>query len=160
MKISGKQIREISQDLQCGLKTFINKETGEIKSILNPNEVYSDSETWEEELEKIENEWIDYSVIEKMESWEAFQVMEDFIEEIKDERLKEDIIKILNRKSPFANFKAEIESSSYRQKWFDFRDNKYEEYVKEKLDEGKIEFETKKPAHNYRMKGELKTHNK
>ncbi len=88
MKINFKQIHEISQDLQCGLKTFINKKTGEIKSIFDPNEVYSDPEIWEEELEKIENEWIDYSVIEKMESWEAFQVMEDFIEEIKDERLK------------------------------------------------------------------------
>ncbi len=141
MKISGKQIREISQDLQCGLKTFINRETGEIKSILDPNEVYSEPETWEEELEKIENEWIDYSVIEKMESWEAFQIMEDFVEEINDKRLKEDIIKILNRKSPFANFKAEIESSSYRQNWFDFRDKKYEEYIKEQLKIGKIEIE-------------------
>jgi hypothetical protein len=54
-----------------------------------------------------------------MESWEAFQIMEDFIEE-----LTEDLITILNRKSPFANFKAEIESSSSQQKWFDFRDIK------------------------------------
>ena len=141
MKISGKQIHEISQDLQCCLKTFINRETGEIKSILDPNDVHSDPETWEEELDKIENEWIDYSVIEKMESWEAFQIMEDFLEEIKVERLKEDILKILNRKSPFANFKAEIESSSFRQNWFDFRVLKYEKYVRQKLREEKINIE-------------------
>ncbi len=53
--------------------------------------------------------------------------MEDFIEEIKDAKLKEYLMKILNGKSPIANFKAEIESSSYRQSWFDFRDKKYEE---------------------------------
>ena len=141
MKISLQQIHEISQDLQTGLKTFINRETYEIKSILDNNEIYSDSEIWEEELEKIENEWTEYSIITKMESWEEFQIMEDFIEEFKDDKLKEDIIKILNRKSPFANFKAEIESSAYRQKWFDFRDLKYEEYVKEKLKEEQIKIE-------------------
>lgn len=51
-----------------------------------------------------------------------------------DERLKEDLIKISNRKSPFANFKAEIESSAYREEWFSFRTKKYEEYVKEQLE--------------------------
>lgn len=141
MKITLKQIHEISQDIQSGLKIFINRENYEIKSILDPNEIYSDSEIWEEELEKIENEWIDYSVISKMESREAFQIMEDFIDEIKDERLKEDIIKILNRKSPFANFKAEIETSPYRQKWFDFRDKKYEKYIIEQLRLQKFEIE-------------------
>jgi len=141
MKITEKQIHEISQDLQTGLKTFINRKTYEIKSILDPNDIYSDSEIWEEEFEEIENEWSDYSIISKMESWEGFQTMEDFIKEIKDDRLKDDLIKILNRKSPFANFKAEIESSEYRQKWFDFRDFKHEVYVKEKLKEEQIKIE-------------------
>ena len=141
MKITIKQIHEISQDLQCGFKTFVNRETYEIKSIVDPNEIYSDSEIWEEELEKLENEWTDYSTISKMESWEAFQIMENFIEEIKDNRLKEYLIKILNRKSPLANFKAEVESSAYRQIWFEFRDLKYEEYVKKQLKIEKIEIE-------------------
>jgi hypothetical protein len=141
MKITKRQIHEISQELQSGLKIFINRKSYEIKSILDPNEIYSDSEIWEEELKKIENEWIDYSVISKMESREAFQIMEDFIDVIKDERLKEDIIKILNRKSPFANFKAEIETSPYRQKWFDFRDKKYEKYIIEQLRLQKFEIE-------------------
>ena len=141
MKITVKQIHEISQDLQCGLKTFINKETGEFKSIMDPYEVYSDTEFWEEELETIEKEWTEISVIEKMESWEAFQVMEDFVEEIEEERLKEYLLKILNRKRPFANFKAEIESSEYRQDWFDFKNKKYEEYVRIKLNEENIEIE-------------------
>ncbi|MBL7128422.1 MAG: hypothetical protein ISS16_05485 [Ignavibacteria bacterium] len=133
MKITAKQIHEISEDLQTGMKVLINKETLEIKSILDWDDTFIDTEFWEEELEKIENEWTDYSVISKMESWEAFRIMEDFVAEITDERLKEDLRKILNRKSPFANFKSEIEASSYRQKWFDFRDLKYEDYVKEQL---------------------------
>jgi hypothetical protein len=67
--------------------------------------------------------------------------MEAFTDEVKDHRLKEDLIKILNRRSPFANFKAEIESSAYRQVWFDFRTRWFEDYVREKLDEAEIDHE-------------------
>jgi len=134
MKITPKQINEIAQELEAGMKVYINEETLEIRSILDWEDI-TDNELWEEELEKIENEWSDIAVIEKMESWEAFRVMEDFIDEVEDERLSEDLAKILSRKSPFANFKAEVETSPYRQKWFDFRLRKYEEYVKEKLED-------------------------
>ena len=141
MKIQTEQIRSISQDLQCGLKIFVNKETYEIKSIIDPDNLYSEPEFWEEELEKIENEWTDLAVIKKMESWEAFRTMENFVDEIENEKFKQDLMKILNRKSPFANFKAEIESSQYRQRWFNFRDNIYEEFVTNQLKSENMEFE-------------------
>ena len=141
MKITAKQIHEISQELQTGLKVYINLETLELKSILDFEDSFGDTEFWEEELERIETEWTNYTTISKMESWEAFKIMEDFVEEVKDQKLKEYLIKILNRRSPFANFKAEVESSSYRQTWFDFRDKQYENYVREQLENEKIQYE-------------------
>jgi len=141
MKLTAKQINEIAQELVAGMKVFINRENLEIRTILDWDDMYGDTELWEEELEEIENEWTKYVVLEKMKSGEAFTIMEDFIEEVDDERLQQDLIKILNRRSPFANFKAEVESSEYRQQWFDFRDRKYEDYVREHLEEEKIEFE-------------------
>jgi len=96
---------------------------------------------WEEEIEKIENQWDDYFVIEKLESREGFKIMAAFTDEVEDERLREDLIKILNRKSPFANFKDEIDSSAYRQKWFKFRTQKHEEYVMDMLESEGIDFE-------------------
>ncbi len=140
MKLTRKQINDIAQELECGMKVFIYREDLEIRTILDWDEM-ADSEPWEEELEKIENEWTDYVVLEKMKSGEAFNIMVDFIDKVDDERLKEDLLNILNRKSPFANFKAEVESSSYRQQWFDFRTNKHEEYVKEQLETENIAFE-------------------
>jgi len=38
----------------------------------------------------------------------------NFLQIIADEKLQKDLFKILNRKSPFANFKAEVETSDYR----------------------------------------------
>jgi len=69
-----------------------------------------------------------------MESWEAFRIMEEFAEAVGDEKLSNELLKILGRKSPFANFKAEVESSPYRQNWFDFRLKRYEDYVREQLE--------------------------
>lgn len=141
MKIKAKQIRDISQELQLGMQVYINRKNLETKSILDWDDSLGDTEFWEEEHEKIENEWTDYFILTKMESWEAFRIMEDFIYEIDEDRLKEDLIKILNRKSPFANFKAEVETSSHRQKWFDFRDKQYEDYVIEQLKLENIEID-------------------
>lgn len=147
MIIQAKQIRNISQELQCGLKIFINRETQELKSIPDPNDLYDDLEFWKDDLDKIENEWTDCITIEKMESWEAFKIMEAFVAEVQDESFKQDLTKILNRKSPFANFKAEVETSHFRQKWFDFKDKKYEEFVIQQLKQENIEIEEKPPAH-------------
>jgi len=140
MKLGSKEIKAIAQELEAGMKVYLNKETLEFKSVLDWDNM-NDPEFWDEELDKIENEWTDYIVLTKMESYEAFQVMEAFIDEVDDPGLKNDLIKILSRKSPFANFKAEVESSSHRQKWFDFRTLKYEEYIREQLDLENIEHE-------------------
>jgi hypothetical protein len=140
MKLGSKEIKAIAQELEAGMKVYLKKETLEFKSVLDWDNM-NDPEFWDEELDKIENEWTDYIVLTKMESYEAFQVMEAFIDEVDDPGLKNDLIKILSRKSPFANFKAEVESSSHRQKWFDFRTLKYEEYIKEQLDLENIEHE-------------------
>jgi hypothetical protein len=67
--------------------------------------------------------------------------MEKFIDEIPDENLQQNLIKILGRKSPFANFKDEIDESDYRQQWFDFKQKMYEDYVMVQLNIEKLPFE-------------------
>lgn len=132
MKVTSSKINEIAQELEAGMKVYLNRENLEIKSILDWEDI-SDDEFWEEELEEMVKEWSDFVVLTKMESWEAFKVMEEFVDTIEDETFCEGLIKILSRRSPFAYFKAEIESSPYRQNWFDFKLRKYEDYVREQL---------------------------
>ena len=140
MRLTPKHINEIAQELDLGMKVYINKDTLEIKSILDWDYI-GDNEFWEEEMEAIDNNWGNFAVIEKMESWESFKVMEGFTEMIDDEFSRDELRKILSRKSPFANFKSEVESSPYRQNWFDYKQRKYEEYVVEKLKEEGIRIE-------------------
>lgn len=60
--------------------------------------------------------------------------------------LQEKLINALNRSKPFSNFKWIIDNSGdYRQKWFDFKNQKYIEWVEEKISElnSMEEFENK-----------------
>jgi hypothetical protein len=132
MKITTKQINEIAQELEAGMRVFVNRDTLEFKTVLDWDEML-EPEPWEETTETIENEWPDAIILEKMESRKAFRVMEDFIDEIDDPKFQEELIKILSRRSPFANFKAEVETSEHRQLWFNFRTKKYEDYVRDRL---------------------------
>ncbi|MCD6117555.1 hypothetical protein J7K93_11105 [bacterium] len=134
MEITDEQLSEIAQDIESGMKVFINRKDLKIKTILDYDDFYGDSEFWEKEEAKIENEWTDYAVITKMDSSEAYRIMEDFVDEIDDKGLQENLIKILDRKSPFANFKAEIDTSQFRDKWFEFKHKKYKKYVRDLLE--------------------------
>ena len=68
IRISKKQVNEIAQDLNAGMKCYINKESGEYRSILDWDNLYDGEEFWQSELEKIESQWSDYIVLEKMSS--------------------------------------------------------------------------------------------
>jgi hypothetical protein len=133
MKLSSEVIHNIAQELEAGMKVYLNRKTLKYEALLDWDDL-DEPDFWRNEVRKIEKKWKDYIIITKMESREAFQIMEDFVGEVEEARLKEDLIKILNRRSPFANFKMEVESSSHRQKWFDFRTKSYESYIIEQLD--------------------------
>ncbi len=139
MKVTSAQINEIAQMLDCGLNAYINRETLEMDFIPYMDRL-DETELWEEHYIKVTEEWNSF-VIEPMQSWDSFKIMEKFVDEIPDEILQQNLIKILSRKSPFANFKAEIDDSDYRQQWFDFKQKMYEEYVMTQLEIEKIPFE-------------------
>jgi len=139
-RLTKKQVYDISQELQCGMKVFVNTDTLEYKSVPDMDDM-DDFGFWDEELEKIDNTWKRFITIEKMSSREGYQIMENFVDELRGGYFKENLIKILARKSPFANFKAEVESSEFREKWFAFRDAAYVEYVQEELEISDVAFE-------------------
>lgn len=62
--------------------------------------------------------------------------MEDFADELPDNtRIKVTLIEALNKRKPFREFKYEIDNSGdYRQLWFDFKNQKMIEYVKDRID--------------------------
>ncbi|WP_373521283.1 hypothetical protein, partial [Aquiflexum sp.] len=81
-QLAKKQVFDISQELQCGMKVYVNTDTLEYKSVLDLDDM-DDFGFWDEVLEEIENNWKSFFTIEKMSSREGFQIMEDFVDELK-----------------------------------------------------------------------------
>jgi hypothetical protein len=130
------QIKEIAEQLDCGMRCYINKETGEIKTVLNFESWQTDNrEPWEDVLNELEENWDKYFEVERMESYESFNIMVDFTETVVDTVLRNRLINALNRKHPFQNFKWIVDNSGpYRQRWFDFKNQRLLEWVKNQLE--------------------------
>ena len=136
MKLTDEQIKSIAEDLDIGMKVYVQIETNEIKTIIDLDQHYgADTEAWEEDINEIEENYDKYFQFERMDSRESFQLMEDFTETVKDEELRKKLELVLSLSKPFRNFKDMLDNDlDYREKWFVFKNAKYIEFVKEQLD--------------------------
>ena len=136
MKPTEKQIEEIADYLDCGMRCYFNLKTGDIKILPNFDDwLGADEEPWQDEIRKIDEAGGDCLEFEGFETHESFQIMIDFAERIEEPKLRDELIKILNRPKPFRNFKWQIDRSGvYRQQWFDFKKMRYVNWVKEQID--------------------------
>jgi len=131
MTLTEEKISKIAEELDCGLVCFYHRPTGTIESHPDPDYLYLDREPWQDIIDKIENDWDNYDRFEKMDSTEGFKVMEDFAHSLSDTDFRDKILERLARTKPFQNFKMLIDSSDYRQKWFDFKEKAYFDFVKQ-----------------------------
>ena len=139
MRLTRKQIEEIADNLDSGLRCFYNIKTGEVKTLLNPEHwIGADEEPWEEIHNEIDENWGDYFEFSGFDSRQSFQVMADFSDGVDDIVLHNKLIDALNRPKPFQNFKWQIDNSrEYRQQWFDFKKMRYIQSIKEQIESNK-----------------------
>lgn len=135
IKLTENTIREIYQDLDCGMRCFYNPNTDELKSLPDFNsDPYADKEMWQDVSEELDSNFENYIEFEKMPSRESFLIMTDFIDNITDKRIQARLINAINKSKPFQNFKYEIDNSGeYRQKWVDFKEQEYYKWIKNQI---------------------------
>ena len=136
------KLKELADMLDVGYKCFINKRASEFIFLVGDEYDYvdfDDDDNIDDEIaqdwKKIKSDPDDYHEIEKMSSREAFSIMEDFVNVVDSGNLQEKLISALSGKKPFQRFKYAIDDSGdYRQKWFDFKSEKMQEWVKAEID--------------------------
>ncbi len=96
-------------------------------------EIFDKVDTWENRIR-----------IEPPESGESFRIMEDFIYNCIPDRdnVKSRLSDAISRIKPFQNFKSVIDNSRHRQLWFDYKQSRLEEFVKDQLHTGYYEFDS------------------
>lgn len=135
--LTDEQIHEIVENLDCGFRSFWHRETGELLFIPDfDNNPYADSELFEEDLEKLDDNFGDYVEIERPQSHDSYEIMADFTEQLDNSKLKKELENALNKKKPFREFKFVIDNSGiYRQQWFDFKNTQLKKWVIRKIQE-------------------------
>lgn len=131
--LTEEQISKIVELLDCGMICFYHQPSGTIESHPDPDDIYSDLEGWQDTIDKIQNDRDNYETFKKMNSTEGFELMEKFAHSLADTSFRNKILNGISKKKPFQNFKMLIDSSDYRQEWFDFKKNAYINFVKEQV---------------------------
>lgn len=132
MKINKNQILDIAKRLENGYNVYLNKDTGEYKSLPDVSEFSAENDFRTDELRKIIDHWENYMICTRMEPWEIFEMMEEFIYKV-DSEFQGKLLEALYKSKPFDNFQHLVEISRYRDDWFAFKDEKYINYVKDQL---------------------------
>jgi len=129
-------IKSIAQELDCGFNCYFNLQTEEIITIPGFSYMSDEEEfkkAFEEDYKRIEQQKADLIKFEVLESFESFKIMEQFTEQLPDEKLRIELVNILARKRPFQNFKNKVDQSDFRQHWFDFKQKELEKRVEVEL---------------------------
>jgi len=132
MKINKEQILDIAKRLENGYNVYLNKDTGEYRSLPDVDEFSTDNEFNTDELRKITDHWENYMIFTRMEPWELFEIMEEFLYKV-DRDFQGKLLDSLYKTKPFDKFQHLVETSKYRDDWFAFKDEKYTNYVMEQL---------------------------
>lgn len=142
--LTKEQIKDLSEQLDLGFQAFFHKTSDELLFVPDPNRfIDMDMSSWEEELNKLEEDFMDYIKIEGMDSNEKFQVMADFTEELDNKKLRDKLVSALNKHKPFREFKFVIDNAGeYRQMWFDFKNLRNIEWTEDQLVEVKKSIES------------------
>ena len=136
MNLTDKQFAEIADNLLAGMIVVLEKKTGKID--FHPEEMdyfFDDEENpWKELIDKVEENPEEYILVEPMPSYESFKVMERFANRLEVGDVKTEAIRALNMRKPFRNFKDVVESSEYRQDWFDYQLQENIDWVKRQVE--------------------------
>ncbi len=115
-------------DLMMALETaegmmewYLDKKTGDIFMLADEFE-RDDMDT--EYVEKMEEDPDRFIYIEPLPSYEAYQVMESFIDSLSEGEAKNMLNKAISMRKPFRNFKDNLcDYPEIREKWFKFHED-------------------------------------
>ena len=92
-----------------------------------------DSWDWDEEdkeiAELIEMEWDRFIRLPGKYEIHEYRIMEDFIEELDNQRLQTELYRAIQGRGAFRRFKDKIRYSGIEQQWYDYQNNAYREFA-------------------------------
>lgn len=131
-----KIIKEIAEWLDTHHVVFLHQETQEILTYPVAENGFTDEEfdyIEQEVMEVVNADPGQYIRFDPLDSRESFQMMEDFIETIKNERIRARLIDAISIKKPFRNFRNAVEDEGILDDWYAYKDAYLQMYVRDRV---------------------------
>jgi hypothetical protein len=145
---TGKTI-EVTEETRRELEKIYEEEpeedSGEDEFDLEAYLKHSDIPDWHKDelmdADRVENDFGDRFIeIPKIESSQAFEYMEEFIQTVRNRRLSDRLSDVLGMNKPFRRFKDVLADYPEEEKrWFKYEEDRKREYIKEWLKDEDIE---------------------
>lgn len=137
-QLSDAEIAEAATAVRRGMEVYVHREHGRMLVADDPERnVRADPEVFEIIMQTVSTDPDAYIHIERMPTDQAIQVMRDFTDRVRNQELWQNLSYALKRPRPFRTFKDELSKfpKNY-ERWRDFRQSRYEDYVRRSLQEG------------------------
>lgn len=116
-------VKEIADNMSAQLISFINPQTLKVDAIpQNVEYADIDEQVFIPDLE-------DRIKIKPLDSHDSYEIMENFVAQLPNNREKKRLSNVVDGYKPFANFNRIIHQSEFREKWFEFRQKELEKFV-------------------------------
>ena len=121
------------EDYGTDLRHFVDRQTGEVLSLL-------EEDMDEEDLERLDAEPDRYLLIEPVPSWVSYEVMSDFVETLPEGKARRELVRALQQRHPFRRFKdVLLNYPAVREDWFRFHEQSFVKIIQAWLDDHGVE---------------------
>jgi hypothetical protein len=137
LSLTEKEVELLAHQLMKGMICFYQIDKKKIFQMPDDEDYFNYDLTPEEEdiLDEIDDNPNNYAEFTKMEPAQEHQMMQDFVDrKVKERALAEDLVNALSKPKAITGFKFLIEESKYKNDWLEFRNWKYQDWVKEQVD--------------------------
>ena len=130
-QLSEAELNEAATAIRRGMEVYVHREHGRMLVADDPERnVRADPEIFEAIMQDVSTDPDAYIHIERLPAADAIKIMKDFTDRVRNQELWQALSYALKRPRPFQTFKGELNKfpKNY-QKWREYRQVKYREYV-------------------------------
>lgn len=137
LTLTGQEIEKIAGLLQKGMICFYQLNNKKIHHLPDDEDYFNYDLTPEEEdiLDEIDDNPDNYAEFTKLEPNQEHQMMETFVDRmVKEKAFQDELVNALSKPKAATAFKFLIDDSKYKDRWAEYKLDKYKDWILEQVD--------------------------